>query len=583
MDWLNPHIAGYIELQKGVTPQQLEKPIAYLVKQNAPPQIAANMTPYLVSLNNYYVDANNGLVKKMVYALSFIALFILLMAVINFINMSVSRSAARMREIGIRKVLGGLKKQLIFQFLIESVILVCIATVFALLLYVAIQNLFSKILDTDIPHLNEFPVYFIAFPLILIIVIGCVAGVYPAFVLSSLKAVESLKGKLSSIKENILLRKSLVALQFGIATIAFIGAFIISQQINLFLSKDLGYNKDYIISSQVPRNWNKEGVNKMESIRRQLQDVRGVKSATLSYEIPDGNNGGQAPVYKLGKDSTQAIATQVLLSDENYLIVYQVPLLAGSFFNGNGLDSGKVILNDTSVKALGYKDASAAIGQQIRVPGDPTVFTIKGVTKDFHFGSMQQQIAPIIFFNVQFAQQYRFLSFKLQPGNVTATIDALQKKWSALMPGAPFEYKFMDDTLARVYKTEVQLKKASYTATVLALIIVLLGVLGLISLSVQKRTKEIGIRKVLGSSVAGIMSLFIKEFIMVVFIAGIVACPLAYIIMNKWLQEYAYRIHITATPFLFSIFILGFITALLICIQTIKTAMANPIKSLRTE
>ena len=191
---------------------------------------------------------------------------------------------------------------------------------------------------------------------------------------------------------------------------------------------------------------------------------------------------------------------------------------------------------------------------------------------------MQQEIAPIIFFNVQFAPQYRFLSFKIKPGNVSATINALQKKWSALMPGAPFEYTFMDDTLAKLYKSEIQLKKASYTATVLALIIVLLGVLGLISLSVQKRTKEIGIRKVLGSSVAGIISLFMKEFLLVILIAGVVACPLAYLIMNKWLQSYAYRINITAGPFIISIGCLGLITAFLICLQTIKAAIGNPEK-----
>ncbi len=514
MDWPNQYIVSYIELQKGVSPKDLEKPMAFLVKQNAPPQIADNMTPYLVSLKDYYLDSNNGIVKKMLYALSAIALFILLMAIINFINMSVSRSATRMREIGIRKVLGGLKKQLIFQFLIESIIIVFIATMFALVIYVLTQNWFSKILGKEIPSLTGFPLYFIVFPALLIVILGFVAGIYPAFVLSSLKTVESLKGKLSSVKEKVILRKSLVAFQFGIATIAFIGAIIISKQINFFLSKNLGYNKDYIISSQVPRNWNKEGVNKMENIRRQLADVQNVQSATLSYEIPDGNNGGQAAVYKLGNDSTQTIATQVLISDENYLNVYQIPLKAGAFFEGNGLDSGKVILNEASVKAFGYQNAENAIGRQVRIPGDPTIFTIKGITSDFHFGSMQQQIAPILFLNVQFATQYRFLSFKIRPGNVSATIDALQKKWSALMPGAPFEYKFMDDALSKLYQSEIQLKKASYTATVLALIIVLLGVLGLISLSIQKRTKEIGISKVLGSSVQGIISIIHERIFM---------------------------------------------------------------------
>ena len=366
MDWNNPHIAGYIELQKGITPKDLEKPIAYLIKQNAPQQVAANMTPYLVSLKDYYLSANKGLVKKMLYALSAIALFILLMAIINFINMSVSRSAVRMREIGIRKVLGGLKKQLIMQFLIESIIIVFFAAIFAFIIYGLTRNLFSKILGKEIPSLSDFPLYFIAFPVLLILVIGFIAGIYPAFILSSLKSVESLKGKLSSIKENVLLRKSLIAFQFGTATIAFIGAIIISKQINLFFSKDLGFNKDYIVSAQLPRDWSPAGVKKMEEIRRQFAAMPQVAAIALSYEIPDGNNGGQTPLYKPGNDSTQAIATQVLISDENYLDVYQVPLKAGSFFEGNGLDSGKVIVNQNAARALGYRNTTEAIGRQVK-------------------------------------------------------------------------------------------------------------------------------------------------------------------------------------------------------------------------
>jgi putative ABC transport system permease protein len=583
MDWSNPHIAGYIELQKGITPKNLQKPIAYLVNQSAPPEIAANMTPYLVPLKHYYLDANNGLIKKMLYALSAIALFILLMAVINFINMSVSRSATRMREIGIRKVLGGLKKQLIFQFLIESVIIVFIATLFAFVIYLFTQNLFSSILIHPIPALTDFPLYFLAFPVLFILMLGFIAGIYPAFVLSSLKSVDSLKGKISSIKENVLLRKSLIAFQFTTAIIAFASAILISQQINLFLKSDLGYNKDYILSAQLPRDWTRQGVAKMEVIRNEFAEMPQINNVALSYEIPDGNNSGSAPVYKFGSDSTQAITAQALTTDENYLNVYKIPLKAGAFFEGHALDSGKVIMNEAAIHELGFKNINNAIGQQVRIVRDPTIFTIKGVTNDFHFGSMQQKVAPVIFFNVQFATIYRFFSFKIKPGDIGNSIAALQKKWNTLMPGTPFEYTFMDDTLAKLYKSEIQLKKASYTATGLALIIVLLGVLGLISLSIQKRTKEIGIRKVLGSSVTGIMSLFIKEFLLVVLIAGIVACPLAYIIMNKWLQGYAYRIDITARPFLISILILGFITALLICLQTIKAAIANPVNSLRSE
>ena len=582
MAWQNSYIVNLIELQKGITPKDLEKPIKSLIKQNAQPQVAADLTPQLVSLQDFYLAANNGLIKKMLYALSAIAIFILIMAIINFINMSVSRAAARMKEIGIRKVLGGLKKQLMLQFLTESILIVFIATLFAFIIYLLTQNLFSRILIHAIPSLGSFPFYFILFPVLFVLVIGFMAGIYPAFVLSSLPSVESLKGK-PSVKENVFMRKALAGFQFGIATIAFIGAIIISQQVNLFLSNDLGYNKNFIISAQLPRDWTQPGVNKMENIRNQFAGLPAVNNVSLSYEIPDGNNSGSAALYRFGNDSSKAITTQALTTDENYLSVYQIPLRAGSFFEGHALDSGKVIVNEAAIQALGWKKATDAIGQQVRIPGDPTVFIIKGVTTDFHFGSMQQKVAPIVFFNVQFAPIYRYLSFKLKPNDVSATVDVLQKKWSVLMPGAPFEYKFMDDTLAKLYQSEIQLKKASYTATILALIIVLLGVLGLVSLSIQKRTKEIGIRKVLGSSVASIISLFIKEFLWVILIAGCVACPLAYLLMQRWLNEYAYRVTITAEPFIISIVMLGIITAALIFLQTMKTAIANPVKSLRTE
>jgi ABC-type antimicrobial peptide transport system permease subunit len=472
---------------------------------------------------------------------------------------------------------------LIFQFLIESVILVFIATVFAFIIYVSTQNLFSSILGNPIPSLNSFPLYFTVFPFLFILIIGFIAGIYPAFVLSSLKSVDSLKGKLSSIKEKVWLRKSLIGFQFIIATVAFVGAIIISKQINLFLHSDLGYNKDYILSAQLPRNWTREGVDKMETIRNEFAEMSSVKAVSLSFEIPDGNNSNQVPIYKFGTDSSHAIAAAILENDENFLSLYQIPLIAGSSFEGHRLDSLKVILNETAVKALGLKNANQAIGQRVKIPNNPQVYTISGVTDDFHFGSMQTKVAPIIMFNLQYDFIYRYLSFKIKPDNIPASINALQKKWNLLLPGAPFEYKFMDETLARMYQSEIKLKKASYTATVLALIIVLLGVLGLISLSIQKRTKEIGIRKVLGSSVTAIITLFIKEFAWIILIGGIVACPLAYLIMNHWLQEYAYRINITVLPFIISLICLGLIMVLLICLQTIKAAVANPVDSLKSE
>lgn len=577
--WANLYIPSYIEVKDGVTAKDLEKPINQLIQQNAPDAIKQNLTVLPVALTDYYLD--NGMIKRMLYALSFVGLFILLMAIINFINIAISSSSGRIKEMGIRKVLGGLRKQIIIQFLTESVILVLLATIVALAAYPFMRPFFGELVGKEIPALSSFPVWFIFIPAIMVLFVGLLAGLYPAIILSSLKSADSIKGKLKTIKENVWLRKSLAGFQFSMASIVMIAAFIVSQQVSYFFSRGLGYNKEYIVASQVPRDWSLAGERKMETVRDEFATMPQISKATLSYEIPNGNNGGQPPVYKFGTDSTQAISMQAMITDEHYPDTYQIPLTAGSFYSSS--DSGKVVLNEKASEALGWKDAKDAIGQQIRIPGDPTVFTVKGVTADFHFGSMQQKIAPFIFFNVRFATTYRYLSFKLKPGNIGKAIAAIEKKWAALLPGSSFEYKFMDDTLKNLYKTEIQLKKAAYTATLLSLIIVLMGVLGLVSLSIQKRTKEIGIRKVLGSSVSGIIILFMKEFLWVILIAGLIACPVAWFIMHGWLSDYAYRISLTATPFIISVAGLAVITAVLITAQTIKAGLDNPVKSLRTE
>jgi putative ABC transport system permease protein len=581
--WNNPYIVSYIELKKGITPQDLVKPMQHLIKENAPQQISDNLSPYLVPLKTYYLSDIAG--KQMLYTISYVALFILLMAVINFVNICIGRSSSRMKEMGIRKVLGGLRKQLMWQFLVESVLLVMLATLLALVIYLLARPLFSDILGKEVMGLFSFPVYFYLFPFLFAILLGLLAGIYPALILSAMKSVDSLKGKLSSVKENVLFRKTLVAFQFGIAAVVLIGAIIVSQQVDFFFSKNIGFNKDYVIYAQLPRDWSKKGVQKMESIRYQLTQSPEVNSVSLSYEIPDGANGGPVQVYKFGADAKSALTTQGLISDNQYAATYNIPLKAGTFFTPSyaPADSLKIVINETASKAMGWHNPQDAIGQLVNVPGINAPFTICGVTSDFHFGSMQGRIDPITFMNVNYSNTYRYFSIKLKPGDMQKSIQALQKKWNVLMPDAPFEYHFMDDALKHIYQTEIQFKKASYMATVLAIVIVLLGVLGLISLSVQKRTKEIGIRKVLGSSVQGIMALFIKEFLGIVLIAGLIACPLAWLMMHSWLNGYAYRISITTWPFMVSIVLLTLITALLISLQTIKAALSNPIKSLRTE
>jgi putative ABC transport system permease protein len=582
--WNNTVLVGFIELKKGVTPKDLEQPMRHLIKENAPQQITDNLTPYLVPLKEYYLDANGGVVKKMLYTISVIALFILLMAVINFVNICVGRSSTRMKEMGIRKVLGGMRKQLMWQFLIESTVLVMIATLFAMLIYFVARPYFSDVLGKDIPGLFSFQWFVYPVPFLFAILVGLLAGIYPALVLSKLKSVDSLKGKLSSVKESVLFRKVLVAFQFGTAAVVLISTIIISQQVNLFFNGDLGFKKDYIIYAPVPRDWTEKGLKKMEAIQYQLSQTSQVSSVSLSWHIPDGGSDGYQ-LYRQGTDPKKAVSIGSLGTDNQFAATYGIPLKAGQFFTPQYApgDSAKIVINEAASKALGWNNPKDAIGQLVNAPGMAAPYTICGVTANFHLGSMQWKTGPLSFTNVNYTHYYRYFSIKLKQGNLQKSIEAVQKQWSLLLPNAPFEYKFMDEALARIYSTELQLKKASFMATVLALTIVLLGVLGLVSLSVQKRVKEIGIRKVLGSSVAGIIGLFLKEFLGVVMIAALISCPLAYAIMHNWLSAYAYRINISSLPFIAAVLTLTVITVLLIILQTIKAAIANPVKSIRTE
>ncbi len=583
--WDNTILPSYIELKEGVNPAALELPIKQLLAQNTPTIIKENLVIVPIKLTDYYLQKNNGLVKQMLTTLSLIGLFILLMAIVNFINIAVSSAGSRSREIGVRKLLGGQRRELIAQFLTESLLLVAFSTLLAISAYPFFRPLFSDLIGKEIPRLNAFPVYFLLVIAVFVMVVGILSGLYPAIILSSKKTIDALKGKLNATKSGVQLRKALVSFQFVIALLVLMASIIISQQVTHFFSQGLGYDKEYVLTAQVPRDWTTQGVRKMATIRKEFETMPQIKSASLSFEIPNGNSGFQPMIYPVGSDSSQAIAMESLATDENFPKTYQINMKAGAFFNGNGFDSSYVVLNEKAVHALGFKNSEEAIGKKVKMVNDPTaaVLTIKGITQDFHFNTMQEAIRPMVFFDVYTLTFYRYLSFKIQPNNISKSIEAINTKWSALMPQSSFEYVFMDETLEKLYASEIQLKKAAYTATALAILISLLGIIGLISLSIQKRNKEIGIRKVLGASPLSIIALFLKEFALVFFIACLIACPLVYVTMENWLNSYANRIAISPLLMFKAIIGLLLLTTFLIGLHTLKAALANPVKSLRTE
>ncbi|MBO9620525.1 MAG: ABC transporter permease, partial [Niabella sp.] len=338
-NWNNIQIASYVELQEGVKPGDLTGPVKQLLKQNTPPSVQANLTVKPVALDVYHLLRNNAAVKRMLYTLSFVALFILIMAVINFVNISISSSGTRMREIGVRKVIGGLRVQLVLQFLSESIILVALATVLAIAAYPVVKTVFSEVVGKPLPLLSAFPGSFVLIPLLLILLIGLLAGIYPAVRLSSVNATTAMKGMLRSAGENVLLRKGLIGFQFAVALVVLVAAVIISRQVTYFFGNSLGYNKEYVVAAPVPRDWTKSGADKMIAIRDQFARMPEVKEVSLSYEIPNGNNGGIVPVFKSGEDSIQARTFQLLSTDEAYLSTYDLSLKSGQFFDGYKRDS----------------------------------------------------------------------------------------------------------------------------------------------------------------------------------------------------------------------------------------------------
>ncbi|MFD2935898.1 ABC transporter permease [Spirosoma flavum] len=595
--WQNQYIPTYLELQPGVTAAQLTQPIARTLAIHAPPGFKENLTAYLSPLETYYLTANNGLVKKMILTLSVIGIFILLMAVVNFVNITIGMSATRLREIGVRKVLGGLKKQVIAQFLVEAFLLTAGATLLALGCYELFRSTFAVLLDKPIPSLLDWSPYAFLALTGLVLVIGLLAGSYPAFVLSGLPSVDSLKGKLvASVQKGVLLRRALIVFQFTVAIFVFVGALVIGKQVSYFFTKDLGYQKEQIMTvASVPRDWSPAGVQRMEDIRNRLARIPGVSDVSLSFEIPDGRSSGSGRVFPQGRDSTQAIVATVLTTDEQFAQTYGLHMREGNYFNANGSssDSLRVVLNESATRALGWATPAKAIDQVVRLQGSNQIYRVGGVLNDFHFGSLHETIKPLILLNIRSNTIYRYFSFKLTPrqanaqldgpGSLPETVEAIGREWARLFPEAPFDYSFMDDTLQKLYKTEIQLQKASRLATTLALIIVLLGVLGLVSLNVTRRTKEIGIRKVLGSSTFSIVNLFMKEFILILLIANVIAWPMAYYLLSDWLTHFAYRMDLSWWPFAVVAVCLALLTGFIVSTQAIRAALTNPVKSLRNE
>jgi len=581
-NWSQASTVSYMELQPGVNPDRLIPVMKEMLKLNSPETISKNLVVKLKPLDNYYLSSNNGAVEKSLSILSLVALSILLLAVINFVNIMTGTSSYRIKEIGLRKVFGGRRKQLIFQYLTESIVLTLFAGILSVLLYGIFRPVFNEVLNTNLSPIDEFHIREFLFLTGLVFVTGSVAGIYPALILSGSEMVSSVKGKLSSVDKGVWMRKSLLVLQFTVAIGVFIFSMTISKQVKFFFDTDLGYNKEQLmVITAFPKQWDSVGVLKMESIRDNLMAVSAVKDATVSFEIPERTSPNQLGVIPQGSKNNQPVSVQTISVDEKFAATFGMQLKEGRFFRDKigGFVTGEAVINESALKSFGWTTVE---GKKFTIPNVGDV-SVVGVVKDFHLSSLHEMIEPLVFFHVKDGRAYRFLTVKLRPGNLSNSIEAVKAAWKKASPTAPFEYFFMDEKLQSMYQAELQLKKAAGIATGLMLLIVLLGIFGVLTLALTKRIKEIAVRKVLGAELHHIISLFLKQYAGLLLIANLIAWPLSYYYSNRWLEQFAYRIIQPASIYLIAGIFVTTVAFILILCQCLKVAVANPVVSLRSE
>ncbi len=583
-DWTAFTTVSFVELQPGVSPRALAAPVQQLLTTNVAKDKRAALMIKFLPLDRYYLDADNGAVDNTLRILSFVALGILVLAVVNFINLMLGTSLYRVREIGLRKVFGSRRPQLVMQYLSESVLLTIGAALLSLCFYGLARPLFQQIWETTLPGILEMTAAQYGMLLALTLVVGVLAGLYPALKLSAVAAAESVKGQVNAGDKGGWLRKSLVVLQFSLAIGVFIFSLTLSKQVHLIFERDLGFNRDQLmIVNAFPKQWDSVGVSKMEAMASALEQVPQVKAATLTFEIPEPNPYQVDAIMPTGAPASQAFTISTLAVDDHYAKTYGLKLVDGRFFRDGegGFTPGEVVLTEATVKALKWK---TAIGRTIDYKNGGTARVV-GVVKDFTFSATDSPSdpAPIVIVHIKDWIAYRYITVKLQGGHVAEGIAAVRDKWKSVSPTAPFEYIFADEKFASLYARELRLQKAGTVTTVLMAVIVFLGVVGLLSLALAQRAREMAIRKVLGAEVMHIVGLFIKQYAVLIGIALLIACPLAFIASSRWLEQYVYRVSQDPGIYLMVASVTAGTAFVLIALQCLKTAMANPVRALKNE
>lgn len=571
----------YILLKPGADPKRLEAKFDGLLRRHIDTKdfnyskFAAHgnyIRLSLTRLKDIHLTSNrqrelgaNGDIQY-VYIFSAIAIFIMVLACINFMNLSTARSANRAREVGVRKVLGSSRTHLVAQFLAESLIVTLAAAIIAVVIAWVLLPFFNQVSGKELSISLQTFTWLLPALLVIVVVVGILAGAYPAFFLSAFQPVHVLKGKLSAGFKGSKLRSFLVVFQFAISIFLIIGTLVVYNQLNYIRNKDLGFNRNQVLIVK-----NVTTLKDPKILKQEIKQIPGVVNATLTSFLPTG-------ILRFPNvfDSrqTKSIQGEFWTVDEDYISTMGMKLASGrNFSNQLATDSSAMIVNETAAKMLGYHgDPSERIN---------TKYHIIGVVKDFNFSSLRDNVTPLVM--VMAPDWMASLSIKVNTGNLPAVMSRIESAWKQLSPNQHFEYSFMDEDFNAMYANEQRMGKLFIIFTTLAIVIACLGLFGLAAYAAEQRNREIGIRKVLGASVSNLVTMLSGDFIKLVFISILISSPLAWLVMQKWLQGYAYREQIHW--WFFAVTALGalLIAFVTISFQSIKAAMANPVESLKNE
>ena len=581
--WTNFDVYVYFQLKDDVKPtpsrlNNIQQQANGILKKNnkeTPASLAIQPLTDIHLHSNYMLDVAEQGNSSYVKTFALVALFIIIIACINFMNLATAVSGQRAKEVGLRKTVGALRRQLIAQFISESLLLSFISLLVAMLIVYTMLPLFNQLANKSISF-NPFDVKILFGLLSIVVITGLVSGSYPAFFLSSFNPVKALKGtKLLSHKS--FLRNGLVVFQFSIAVVLIVSTLVIYSQLQYIQNRNIGFNKENLLYMRMPEVGDLK--NNKDAMQATLAQYPDITNYTFTDELPTNLTSGSQLTWRGMNPGTQVIAYRLRV-DENFSNTFDMQMAAGRFFSKDfGSDASGYVVNETALKVMKL-DLRDAIGKMISISLEDKEAPIIGVVKDFNFKPLQQPIEPLVM-KSNFSGGY--VVMRTTPANIKKVINTLQATFHNVYGDYPFSYGFVNEDLSKLYVTEQRMGSLFNVFSVLSIVISSLGLFGLAAFATQRRIKEIGVRKVLGAGEAGIVALLSKDFIQLVLFSLIIAFPVAWYTMNKWLEGFAYRINIS-----WWVFAIAGITAILIAFitvsfQAIKAAVANPVKSLRTE